>query len=326
MLKSKFMRTTVIVAAAFVATAATANTYGPYPITLQGDEGDRTNSVSYTGQIARHVLYDGPYSDGAAYTGKEHVWDEAFGYFGTPAHTIGLTADQAYGIAKGRDLAAADANGDGVVELRSEMVFGPAYYAAGADRSGNTNYLPTITQAFIDGRELITSAEGAALTDEQRNALRGYASTIEENWERVIAEAIFKYAGSVYNDINALQEAGEDNAEIYRNYVKHWGELKGFTMAIQSGRNNLGATAVEMNTLVGFGPVTLDNSYVTGLDADGNFTRDRRMAWSDYQLNMLKVQELMVSAFGVEARAKDQLAELEALAGALDAAASAETD
>ncbi|WP_198645406.1 hypothetical protein [Thalassobius sp. I31.1] len=31
MLKSKFMRTTVIVAAAFVATAATANTYGPYP-------------------------------------------------------------------------------------------------------------------------------------------------------------------------------------------------------------------------------------------------------------------------------------------------------
>ncbi|MBI1495094.1 DUF4856 domain-containing protein [Rhodobacteraceae bacterium MYP1-1] len=458
------MRTTVIVAAAFVATAATANTYGPYPITLQGYEGDRTNSVSYNGQIARHVLHDslkklagrgdgganaaeleaqmlsyfngsdedlpiiapagsdefpvmqsmvgeisggknmsgkfyngampawpgnmsgvqvmehmisnaaaanggfdaengfdwgqliskftlgampysqavdnyldekldadnkpndGPYSDGAAYTGKEHVWDEAFGYFGTPAHTIGLTADQVYGIAKGRDLAAADANGDGVVDLRSEMVFGPAYYAAGADRSGNTNYLPTITQAFIDGRELITSAEGVALTDEQRNELRGYASTIEENWERVIAEAIFKYAGSVYNDINALQEAGEDNAEIYRNYVKHWGELKGFTMAIQSGRNNLGATAVEMNTLVGFGPVTLDNSYVTGLDADGNFTRDRRMAWSDYQLNMLKVQELMVSAFGVEARAKDQLAELEALAGALDAAASAETD
>ena len=41
-----------------------------------------------------------PYKDGAAYTGKEHSWDEAFGYFGAAAHTSTLTAKQSYQLAK----------------------------------------------------------------------------------------------------------------------------------------------------------------------------------------------------------------------------------
>ena len=32
--------------------------YGPFPITLKGYSGDKTNSVSYSGQIARHILHD----------------------------------------------------------------------------------------------------------------------------------------------------------------------------------------------------------------------------------------------------------------------------
>ena len=32
--------------------------YGPFPITLKGYSGDKTNSVKYTGQMARHVLHD----------------------------------------------------------------------------------------------------------------------------------------------------------------------------------------------------------------------------------------------------------------------------
>ncbi len=43
---------------------------------------------------------DKPYSKGAPYTGKEHSWDEAFGYFGAPAHALKLTAKQVYDIAK----------------------------------------------------------------------------------------------------------------------------------------------------------------------------------------------------------------------------------
>ncbi len=272
---------------------------------------------------------DAPYSEGAAYTGKEHVWDEGFGYWGAPAHALSLTPAQAYAVAKQSDLAAADANGDGVVDLKSEYVFGPAYYAAGADNSGTktTTYLPDIMRAFVSGRELITSAGGEALTDAQRSELKAYAATIESNWEKVLAEATFKYAGSVYADIAALEEAeGEDKAKAYRNYVKHWGELKGFAMALQTGRNNLGETAVELNNLIGFGPVTLDNSYVTGIDADGNFERKRRATWSEYQLSMLQVQALLADKIGVAARANDKTSALTDLADKLGAISNAETD
>ncbi|MCH2069339.1 DUF4856 domain-containing protein [Shimia sp.] len=461
------LKLTTALAFCAVAGAATAETYGPYPITVKGYEGDKTNSVSYSGQIARHALhdslkkaagkgdgganaaeveamllaffngsdadldilapaskdgypvkqatvnaiskgknisgkfYDGampawpgdvtgkeavlhmikhaaqsnggfdaengmdwgqliskytmgammynqavdnyldekleadnkpnnkPYKDGAYYTGKEHSWDEAFGYWGGPAHTLSLSPEQAYSIAKQKDLAAADADGDGMVDLKSEHVFGPAYYAAGADKGGtkSTNYMHTIMQAFIDGRKLITSANGEALTDAQRAELKGYAATIESEWEKVLAEATFKYAGSVYNDISKMGSLeGEELAKAYRNYAKHWGELKGFAMALQTGKNNLGKTAVELNRLIGYGPVTLDNTYVTGVDADGNFLRDRRMTWSDYQLNMLNVQQVLVDTFGIESRANDALADLEGLAGKLNSEASAETD
>ena len=269
-----------------------------------------------------------PYKDGAHYTGKEHSWDEGFGYFGAAAHTLSLTADQAYGVAKRKDMVSADANGDGVVDLKSEMIFGPAYYAAAFDRSGSktTKYLHTIMQAYVDGRKVITTANGAILSDGERQMLKNHASTIESNWELVLAEAVFKYAGSVYKDIVKMQEDGADQAKAYNAYVKHWGELKGFSMALQSGRNNLGETADTLNDLILFGPVTLDNSYVTGISADGSFKRERRMTWNDYQFNMLKVQKLMSDKFEIASLVNNKLGDIEALAGKLGIAESAETD
>lgn len=50
---------TALLASVLMAGVAHAdNTYGPFPITLKGYAGDKTNSVSYSGQIARHVLHD----------------------------------------------------------------------------------------------------------------------------------------------------------------------------------------------------------------------------------------------------------------------------
>lgn len=468
MLTKTIKLVTVLAPFAFIANVASADNYGPFPITLQGYDGEKTNSVSYTGQIARHVLeqslkklaaqgnggsnaaeleaqmlayfdgsdedlpiiaptskdgfaikqstvneissgknisgkfYDGlmpawpgnmtgtevayhmikmaaasnkgfdpetgydwgqliskytmgamafnqavdnyldeklladnkpnnaPYKDGAYYTGKEHSWDEGFGYWGGAAHVIGLTADEVYGIAKQKAGEVADVNGDGVIDLKSEYVFGPAYYAASFDRSGtkSTDYTQTIMSAFVDGRQLITEASGEALNAGERAQLQAYAATIGNNWEKVLAEAVFKYAGSVYKDIEGMKalDEGEELDKAYRAYAKHWGELKGFSMALQSGRNNLGKTAVEMNKLIGFGPVTLNKSYVTGVDEDGNFLRERRRGWRDYQLHMLKVQKLMADAFGVESRVNDGLAELEGLSDALYNESNAETD
>ncbi|MEO0568591.1 MAG: DUF4856 domain-containing protein [Pseudomonadota bacterium] len=270
-----------------------------------------------------------PYKDGAHYTGKEHSWDEGFGYFGAAAHSANLSADQNVGITKQKDAAAADANGDGVIDLKTEMVFGNAYYAASYDKGGKTDYMATIMKAYIDGRKLITDADGAALTDAQRAQLVAYAEVIGTEWEKVLAESVFKYAGSVYKDIEALRatEGDEAIAEAYRTYGKHWGELKGFSMALQSGKNNLGGTAVRLNRLIGFGPVTMDESVVTGIDGDGNFVKDAKMSWNAYQLNMLKVQDLMVKKFGVEARVNDGIADLAELIKELDTdTGGAETD
>mgnify|MGYP000256193203 FL=1 len=467
MIMKKLKVTTAIIAVALSGTMALSDGYGPFPVTLKGYSGDKTNTVSYSGQIARHVLeqslkklagkgngggnaadleaqmlsyfngsdddlpiiapkskdgfkikqtslhqiskgknisgkfYDGampawpgnmsgkdvaynmiamaaksnkgfdadtgydwaqliskytmgamaynqavdnyldeklsaekkpnnkPYKDGAHYTGKEHSWDEAFGYWGAAAHQHGFNPNKVYEIAKMKNQGVADKNGDGMVDLKSEYVFGPCYYAAAFDRSGtkSTNYTNTMFDAFLDGRKLITAAAGDALSDSERSQLKAYAATIEENWEKVLAEAVFKYAGSVYKDINKMKDlSGDDLKKAYRAYAKHWGELKGFAMAMQSGKSNLGATATKMNELIGFGPVTLNNSYVTGMDSNGNFVMDRKKSWSDYQLHMLKIQQMMVDQFSVKARANDGLNDLQALTDKLDSASSAETD
>jgi hypothetical protein len=271
------------------------------------------------------------YGEGKPYTGKEHVWDEAFGYFGAQANALNLTAEQVYKVAKQKEeaLVYADVNKDGKVSLYNEMTYAHAYYAAGFDKGGKTDYLHTIVQAFVDGRQLIADANGEALTDEQRNKLKGYAKTIADNWEMVIAEAVFKYAGSTYKDLQKLNEAIESNgdaAKVFRKYAKHWGELKGFALALQTGKDNLGETAVKLNRLVGFSPVLLGNTQVTGIDAKGNYVQSSSINMKEYMLHMLKVQKLMVDQFGVKARANDVMADLGDLADKLGSGSSVEND
>ena len=254
-----------------------------------------------------------PYKDGAHYTGKEHVWDEAFGYWGAAAHSLNLTAEQNYNITKMKDMAAADHNGDGVVDLKSEFNFAHAYYAASYDKGGKTNYFNTVTQAFVDGRKIITAANGEALTSAQRSQLHDLRDVIGQNWEKVIAESVFKYAGSVYKDIDKLQtimEANGDTTKAFATYGKHWGELKGFALALQCGKNNLGETAVKLNRMIGFGPVLLNLSQVTDVDTNGNFIMGSSSGMDQYKDNMLKIQKLMVDIFAVEAKANDQLANM----------------
>ncbi len=279
---------------------------------------------------------DKPYKDGAQYTGKEHSWDEAFGYFGAPAHSLTLTPAQVYAIAKQKDdaLAAADYNKDGKVDLKTEMTFGPAYYAASFDKStagkdNETKYLHSIVQAFLDGRKVITSAKGEKLTDDQRVKLKEHAASIRKNWENVLAEASYKYAGSVYNDMEKLKtilEANGDTAKVYGDYVKHWGELKGFTLALQTGKENLGETATMINRLIGFGPLLLNQSQVIDLDSKGNYLRDQGLGWGEYMLHMAKLQKLLVDKFGIKAKSNTISGDISALAKSLGASAGAEND
>ena len=274
---------------------------------------------------------DKPYKEGTHYTGKEHIWDEAFGYFGAPAHVASLSGEQAYDIAKLKPeiFDIADHNNDGVVDLKSEMTFAHAYYAAHADRSGKTTYLQDITHLFIEGRELIASADNQALTDEQRGQLMEIAAKIKAKWEQVIAEATFNYAGSVYKDLQKLQiilEANGDIVKAFRTYAKHWGELKGFAMALQTSGKDLGEVSVKLNRLIGFSPVHLDGNQVTGLDGDGEYMTSSKSSLGNYMIHMIKVQKLLGDAFDLKVRKNDVTADLGDLVESVGATEGAETD
>ena len=155
-------------------------------------------------------------------------------------------------------MASADFNGDGVVDLYSEYTYAHAYYASSYDKGGKSDYMATVNQAFIDGRLIIVEANGKNLNNDQRTRLLEQRDIIRSNWQQVIAESVFKYAGSTYKDIVALETiigANGDTTDAFRKYAKHWGELKGFALALQCGPENLGETAVKLNRMMGLGPV-----------------------------------------------------------------------
>ena len=208
------------------------------------------------------------------------------------------------------------------------MIYSHASYAADADKNG-TQYLHTITQAYIDGRSLITEANGANLSDSQRAELMGYADTIKTNWQQVIAEAAFKYAGETYEDLKTLQAVVESNGdakEAFASYGKHWSEMKGFMMALETSGKSLGEAGVKLNRLVGFGPALLGGNQVSGIDADGNLQTGGNKTIGDYMLHMIKVQALLASEFSLEAKKNDVTGELDGLIEALGESKSAEND
>ncbi|TBR44277.1 DUF4856 domain-containing protein [Marinomonas agarivorans] len=277
---------------------------------------------------------DKPYKNkkNVSYTGKEHVWDEAFGYFGAPAHGLSLTPKEVVQITKQKPaaLVKADANGDGVVDLKSEMAFAHAYYAASVDASGGTDYFHTIMKAFVEGRKVITAANGKKLTSEQLSKVKAYAATIAQAWQQVIAEAAYKYAGSVYSDLEKIaiiEESNGDMDKAYRNYVKHWGELKGFALALEAAGRDLGSTQANLDRLIGFSPVLFGNTQVLAKDGDGGFIQGKAADMQAYKLNMIKTQNLLAKAFDLKAKLNDRTAGMQAVLEQIEEAGkSAEND
>lgn len=267
-----------------------------------------------------------------SYTGKEHVWDEAFGYFGAPAHGLSLTPKEVVQITKQKPeaFAKADANGDGVVDLKSEMAFAHAYYAASVDASGGTEYFHTIMKAFVEGRKVITAANGKKLTSEQLSKVKAYAATIAQAWQQVIAEAAYKYAGSVYSDLEKIAIIEESNGDLdkaYRNYVKHWGELKGFALALEAAGRDLGGVQASLDRLIGFSPVLFGNTQVLAKDGNGGFVQGKSVAMQAYKLNMIKTQNLLDKSFNLKAKLNDRTAGMQAVLEQIEEASnSAEND
>ena len=121
-------------------------------------------------------------------------------------------------------------------------------------------------------------------------------------------------------------ESGGDSSKAYKKYIKHWGELKGFSLALQTGKNNLGETATRLNRLTGYGPLLENASQVVDIDSKGNYVRDQGASWGEYMVHMGKVQKLMIDTFDVQARNNDITGDLAALVDSLGGGSNAEND
>ena len=133
----------------------------------------------------------------------------------------------------------------------------------------------------------------------------------------------------MYRDMSKIKtilDAKGDASKVLKNYIKHWGELKGFSLALQTGKKNLGDTATRLNRMIGFGPLMPNLSQVTDIDSSGNYVRDQGSSWDEYMLHMVKVQKLLADKFKIKAKAKDESKKLSELTKSLGGGSSAEND
>ncbi|MCB9742182.1 MAG: DUF4856 domain-containing protein [Alphaproteobacteria bacterium] len=189
-----------------------------------------------------------------AYTELEHAWDEAFGYFGA-ARTYGAWSD-----AEIADTPARDVDGDGQVDLLSEVCLGHSTNAAKRDLGAvvATNFTAEAWEGFHGGRRLLNETAGQGLSEAELSELQGYRDQAVGAWEASIAASVVHYLNETLRDMDAI--GGE--AYSYADHVKHWGELKGFALSLQfNPRSPLGdADFAALHALLGTAPALADAS------------------------------------------------------------------
>ena len=167
-------------------------------------------------------------SDGGAYSEMEHHWDEAYGYFGA-------ARDYNTGYSDDDDRKSGpyfDSNGDGAIDFKSEYNFGISVNAAKRDigaADGQVDFTKAIFDAFLEGRTLIHNQ--AAISD-----ILTQRDIIVNNWEKVIAATVVHYVNDCIADMTELYESDSDAGPLSEgsaNLNKHWGEMRGFTIALQ---------------------------------------------------------------------------------------------
>ena len=112
---------------------------------------------------------------------------------------------------------------------------------------------------------------------------------------------------------------------MYRTYAKHYGELKGFALALQSGRNDLGKIGEQINSLTGYGPVTLDGRQISGFTYNQKYSYQLK-GMDGFALHMLKLQKLLDDNFNLLAKKNNKLSEIAAVTKALGDSGYVEND
>ncbi|MEQ3513578.1 DUF4856 domain-containing protein [Pseudoalteromonas sp. BZB3] len=176
--------------------------------------------------------------EGVLYTKLEHQYDEGFGYFGASRNYLEYSDDE---IAKkgGRDefQGKNDIDGNGVIDLASEFVWGNSSNAAKRDRGAEetTDFTAEAMVNFIAGRKIITDNFGtdvADFSDELKAQFNKHVFDAALGWEKAIAATVVHYINDSIGDIENLKD-GEYTTDEFATYAKHWGEMKGFALNFQ---------------------------------------------------------------------------------------------
>jgi len=216
------------------------------------------------------------------YTSLEHQFDEGFGYFGATRDYLAYNDNEIAGKVSAEEDGRADWNGmhdtdgDGMIDLLSEKMFGNSVNAAKRDRgskdnAGATNYTQDAMDAFLAGRNLINANAGADLTTEQMTELLGYRDVAVEAWEKSVAATVVHYINDVRGDLSTL---GTDDFS-FSDTAKHFSELKGFALGLQFNPYSpiTDAQFEEIHTLLKDAPV-LDAANVDAYQSDLIKARD----------------------------------------------------
>ena len=173
-----------------------------------------------------------------SYTAGEHDFDEAFGYYGASRNIGDYTDDEAAGKGgrEGFGNGYNDTNGDGSIDIRSEIVLGHAQNCAKRDRGsdGATDFSQDAFDAFLIGRQILdNAAKAGTLTAEAQSALNSQISIASKAWEKCIAATVVHYINDVTADMGEYQAPDFASLGNFKTMAKHWGEMKGFALALQ---------------------------------------------------------------------------------------------
>ena len=199
--------------------------------------------------------------EGKTYSALGHAWDEGFGYFGAAKDYNAYTDLE---LKNGDKI---DSNGDGLHDPKSEGNRGDSVNAGKRDYKSKdlapTDYTQQAWDGFIQGRALINSRLGTELSADELNQLRDYRDAAIDAWERAIAASVVFYLNDCLKDINMF------NGDIGP-YAKHWSELKGFALGLQSNpaAQISEADFVAFHDLIGIAPVLPNDAGINAYKAD----------------------------------------------------------
>ena len=254
-----------------------------------------------------------------AYSAGAHDFDEAFGYYGASRDINDYTDDEAAGKGGRAEYGNGyyDSNGDGLIDIRSEFIFGHAQNCAKRDRLKDANgeafydFSTAAADAFMIGRRVLQNAEESQeLTADADAALQRQIEIVSVAWETCIAATVIHYINDVVADMGDMQPPEYASLGNFTDLTKHWAEMKGFALGLQFSPLSpfrtvstiAGIDGTEalrrVLTLMGDAPVLADGSQGGVATAD---TAEEALA--AYEAKLLEARDILEEAYSLNPEA-----------------------